>query len=149
MPQELLEAKKLELIQEKVKKAFHARRESCSHICRSTLKKPPMQHVDVERRNGHEREKYRTFVSENVVTEVEDEIEVAEVEDETSTGDHHGVFHDLRRHNVETADSPLHEEIHGWPATTIVTSERLIIVPLLLLYVQRPVLRLADNIAHR
>ena len=109
-----------------------------------------MQHVDGARKNGHEREKYTTFANENVVTEVEEEIVVAEV-DETSTGGHHGAIHDLRLHSVETADIPLHEEIeiHGCPATTIVTPEELVVVPLLLLDDQRPALRLADNIAHR
>jgi len=107
-----------------------------------------MQHVDVARKNGHETEKYITFASENVVTEVEEEIVVAEV-DEISTGGHRGVTRDHRLHSVETADSLLREEIHGCPATTIVTPEELIVVPLLLLDVHFLAHRLADIIAHR
>jgi len=107
-----------------------------------------MQHVDAVRKNGHEREKYITFASENVVTEVEEEIGVAEV-DETSTGGHHGVTHGHHLHSIETADSLLREEIHGCPATTIVTLEELIVVPHLLLDVHFLAHRLADIIAHR
>lgn len=82
MPQELLEAKKLELIQEKVRNLLKFGKVTCSYAkCDSRLKQKRQQksRADVERKNDKEKEKSTTSGKESETSVVEEEVEVAVV----------------------------------------------------------------------